>query len=265
MWHALRGASGFSGLTVGHRRAVTPRLLYFTPARGEWGCERGAGQRPAIQPTRQSALRWGARCFVENGFRFACWFGFLETCNHPLFSIVSRLEHKRRSMRAKTATLIATVTATALSTFAAVDTSKLPPPSTKTGLTFAKDIKPIFDTSCTRCHGEQRQKAKLRLDTLEGTLKGSEDGPVLVAGKSDQSSLVHAVARLDEEKAMPPMRKGGRGPGNRSGGSGGGPGGQNPQNGGQRQNRGPGGGPQAKSLTAEQVGLIRAWIDQGAK
>jgi hypothetical protein len=159
--------------------------------------------------------------------------------------------------------LLATLAATALPSIAAVDTSKLPPVSTKTGLTFAKDIKAIFDASCVRCHGEERQKAKLRLDTLEGTLKGSEDGPILVVGKSEQSSLIHAVARLDEEKAMPPVRKGGRGPGNRPGGSGA----QKPQNGqqGQRQNRGPGGGPQSKALTAEQVGLIRAWIDQGAK
>ena len=72
----------------------------------------------------------------------------------------------------------------------APDLSKLPPPSTKTGLTFEKDIKPLFEASCTRCHGEEKQKADLRLDTLKGVLKGSEDGKVVVPGKSKESSLV---------------------------------------------------------------------------
>jgi hypothetical protein len=113
-----------------------------------------------------------------------------------------------------------------------VDTSKLPAPSTKTGLTYATDIKPIFDVSCVKCHGEQKPKAKLRLDNLEGALKGSENGKVITPGKSEKSVLVLNIAHLgDEDDFMPP-------PKNKLG---------------------------LKKLTDEQIGLIRAWIDQGAK
>src|SRR5882672_5510149 len=96
-----------------------------------------------------------------------------------------------------------------------VDVSKLPPPADKTGLTYAKDIRPILEASCFRCHGEERHRGDLRLDTLEGVMQGGGDGKILIAGKSQESSLVLAVAQVDEEKAMPPKR----------GGRGGGPGG----------------------------------------
>jgi hypothetical protein len=66
-----------------------------------------------------------------------------------------------------------------LATAVDIDTSKLPPPSTKKDLTFEKDIKPLFEKSCIECHGAVKPKGKLRLDTLEGTLKGSVDGKVL--------------------------------------------------------------------------------------
>src|SRR5690349_17800344 len=91
-------------------------------------------------------------------------------------------------------------------TAADVDLSKLPPPSDKKGLTYAKDIKPLFEASCNRCHGAERQRGDLRLDTLEAALKGGENGKVIVAGDSKKSSLVIAVAQLDPESAMPPKR-----------------------------------------------------------
>ena len=37
-----------------------------------------------------------------------------------------------------------------------IDVSKLPPPTDKKGLTYAKDIRPLFEASCFRCHGEER-------------------------------------------------------------------------------------------------------------
>ena len=151
-----------------------------------------------------------------------------------------------------------------------IDASKLPPVAARKDVTYAKDIRPLLEASCFRCHGEQRPKAGLRLDSLEAILKGGDDGKVVVAGDSKKSLLVAAVSQLDDEIAMPPKR----GPGG-PGGPGRPPGGANPPfrgtnaPGGNRPG-GPGGpqggfGPPAKSLTAEQVGLIRAWIDQGAK
>jgi len=113
-----------------------------------------------------------------------------------------------------------------------VDTSKLPPAATKQGVTYAGDIKAIFDKSCVKCHGAEKPKAKLRMDSLAGVLKGSADGTVIEAGNSAKSALVHAVAQLgDEDHWMPPKNN------------------------------------KAKiaPLTKDEIGLIRAWIDQGAK
>ena len=150
------------------------------------------------------------------------------------------------------------------------DPSKLPPASTMTGLTFEKDIHPLFDPACVHCHGEQRPKAGLRLDTLAGVLKGSRDHPDVMPGHSDQSRLVFAVAEIDGKVYMPPKPRAMRGPG--PGGMGNGPGPNGPDGGNSPAGGpppGPGGPPggmhPSKPLTTEQVGLIRAWIDQGAK
>ncbi|MHA3772399.1 c-type cytochrome domain-containing protein [Verrucomicrobiota bacterium sgz303538] len=153
---------------------------------------------------------------------------------------------------------------------AQIDPSKLPPPSTQQGVTYAKDIRSLFEASCFRCHGEERQKGDLRLDSVEAILKGGENGKVIVPGDSAKSVLVASISGLDEEHAMPPKRRpggpgGGRGPGGPGGAPQppGGPGAFGPGGGG-GGGRGPG-GPPAKPLTSEQVGLVRAWIDQGAK
>jgi hypothetical protein len=77
---------------------------------------------------------------------------------------------------------------------AAVDLSKLPAPSTRKGLTYAADIRPIFEASCFRCHGDPQQKGGLRLDSLQAVLKGSDDGKVITPGKSRKSLLVLAIS-----------------------------------------------------------------------
>ena len=95
---------------------------------------------------------------------------------------------------------------------AKIDVSKLPPASDKKGLTFAKDIRPMFEASCLRCHGEEQQKGGLRLDSLEALQQGGKHGKVVAAGKSKDSHLVIAAAQIDAETAMPPKRRPG-GPG----------------------------------------------------
>ncbi|HVM49043.1 MAG TPA: c-type cytochrome domain-containing protein [Candidatus Acidoferrum sp.] len=144
---------------------------------------------------------------------------------------------------------------------AAPDLSKLPPPASQEGLTYAKDIKPFFEASCVRCHSGQKAKAGLHLDSLEGVLNGSKDGKVITPGESAKSKLVIAVARLDPESAMPPKPKAPRGhPGEKKGEGGGpAPSGTNSPAGKKAM------GPPPKPLTPEQVGLVRAWVDQGAK
>ena len=155
-----------------------------------------------------------------------------------------------------------------------VDVSKLPPATTTKGLTYDKDIKPMLEASCLRCHGAEKPKGGLRLDSREAALKGGEDGKMVVPGDSKKSLLVAAAAQANDEVAMPPKHRG-HGPGGPGGPGGpppgGGPGGPTPGGGpggpgGPGGARGPGGfGPPPKPLTAEQVGLLRAWIDQGAK
>ena len=135
-------------------------------------------------------------------------------------------------MKTKLILLLLGPITTGLSVFAAQpDLTKLPPASDKAGLTYTNDIRPLLQASCFRCHGAERPHGGLRLDSLEAVLKGSEHGKVLVPGKSSESRLVIALARLDDDSAMPPKRgPGGRGPG--------GPGGPPPGQFGR-----PGGGP----------------------
>src|SRR5690242_404567 len=58
---------------------------------------------------------------------------------------------------------------------------------------FAKDIQPILQKSCIECHGPEKQKGKLRLDTKEAALKGGKDGAVIEPGKADKSDLYRRI------------------------------------------------------------------------
>jgi hypothetical protein len=97
------------------------------------------------------------------------------------------------------------------------DLSKLPPAADRKGVTYEKDIRPLLEASCFRCHGEERPRDGLRLDSLQAVLEGSDDGKVVVPGDSKKSLLVVAAAQIDDETAMPPKRgrggPGGFGPG----------------------------------------------------
>jgi mono/diheme cytochrome c family protein len=134
----------------------------------------------------------------------------------------------------RTKLVLAALAATASFTLtAAADDAKLPPAATKTDVTYATDIKSIFDASCVKCHSGDKPKARLKLDTLAGAMKGTKDGPILKPGDSAGSWIVKSIAHAtsDHDAWMPPLN-------NRAG---------------------------IKPLTPEQIGLIRAWIDQGAK
>ena len=57
---------------------------------------------------------------------------------------------------------------------------------------FTKVIQPMFDAHCISCNGPKKEKGKLRLDTLEATLKGGKN-PTFVIGKPDDSMLLARV------------------------------------------------------------------------
>ncbi|HXG46077.1 MAG TPA: DUF1549 domain-containing protein, partial [Methylomirabilota bacterium] len=104
--------------------------------------------------------------------------------------------------------------------------AELPPPVSR-AVDFAKDVEPILAASCYSCHGSRKQESALRLDRKSSGLAGGElhGAAIIVPGMSADSILIQAVAHTHPDLKMP--RKGDR-------------------------------------LTAEQVGILRAWIDQGA-
>jgi mono/diheme cytochrome c family protein len=106
----------------------------------------------------------------------------------------------------------------------ATHAADLPPPASRP-VDFQKDLQPIFQKSCYQCHGPDKQKNEFRLDRKTAALKGGDSGPAIVPGKSAESLLVQLVAGADPDRLMP--QKGER-------------------------------------LTSEQIGVLRAWIDQGA-
>jgi len=58
---------------------------------------------------------------------------------------------------------------------------------------FARDIQPVLQKNCLQCHGAEKQKGGLRLDSKDAAMKGGKDGIVLVAGQADKSDLYRRV------------------------------------------------------------------------
>ncbi len=101
------------------------------------------------------------------------------------------------------------------------------PKASDAKIDFDADIKPILAAHCVKCHGPTRQKGGLRLDNGAHAKDGGNTGPVIVAGKSAASHLIHALVGLDPYQQMPPG--------------------------------------EGKRLSDAEIGKFRAWIDQGAK
>ncbi len=158
----------------------------------------------------------------------ACIIGFMLTVISKEPNDLQRVRAQRMNLPVKIFCLCAAVSFAGIFSpvqlNAAVELSKLPAPASQK-VDFAKDIQPIFADRCYQCHGAKKQEASLRLDEKSAALKGSENGAVILPGKSSESVLIHAVAWVRDDLKMP--KKGER-------------------------------------LSAEQVGLLRAWIDQGA-
>jgi mono/diheme cytochrome c family protein len=58
---------------------------------------------------------------------------------------------------------------------------------------FTTQVYPIFEKSCNSCHGPEKQKAHLRLDSKAAAFKGGEDGVVLIAGDVAKSDLYRRI------------------------------------------------------------------------
>lgn len=90
---------------------------------------------------------------------------------------------------------------------------------------YSRDIKPILKERCFACHGALQQKAGLRLDTGVLIRKGGDGGPAVVASQPAASPLLARISSDDTSIRMPA---------------------------------------ESKPLTAEQIALIKSWIEQGA-
>ena len=74
---------------------------------------------------------------------------------------------------------------------------------------FNKDIRPILELNCTKCHGPEQHKGKLRLDSKEAALKGGDNGPALVPGKPAESKMyASTILPPDHDDVMPPKKEG---------------------------------------------------------
>lgn len=93
---------------------------------------------------------------------------------------------------------------------------------------FDRDIKPIFDQACVRCHGAERPKGGFRLIDRESLLRGGNNYPdAVIPGNSAASKVLQFVSGNPEDMQMPPAEKG-------------------------------------EPLTTAQIDLLRRWIDEGA-
>ena len=69
---------------------------------------------------------------------------------------------------------------------------------------FTARVAPILDRHCTLCHGAEKQKAGLRLDSFEHLMRGAESGDVLKPGNVKGSELFRRVTLpATDEEAMP--------------------------------------------------------------
>ena len=98
------------------------------------------------------------------------------------------------------------------------------PPAATHKVDFEKDVQPILAQKCHACHGDETQQSGLRLDKRQNAMRGGDYGPVIIAGNSAGSKLILRLVNGDGGLQMPPTG----------------------------------------ALSNEEIGILRAWIDQGA-
>src|SRR5262245_88426 len=91
---------------------------------------------------------------------------------------------------------------------------------------FARDIRPIFEAACYKCHGPKLARGQLRLDDEKSAPKGGISGAAVIPGESGKSLLLRRILGEGGEPRMPMG---------------------------------------ASPLKPAQIEMIRKWIDQGAE
>ena len=91
---------------------------------------------------------------------------------------------------------------------------------------YSTRVKPLLAKQCGECHGSKKQQSGLRIDSAKGMLDGGDSGTALVPGDSAKSLLVQAIMGAEGVSKMPP---------------------------------------EGPALSADEIALIRNWIDGGAK
>src|SRR5688572_25859071 len=71
---------------------------------------------------------------------------------------------------------------------------------------FARDVYPVLQRACFECHGLEKQKGKLRLDSREAALRGGDDGAAIVVGKPEESELLRRVSLPKSDDDVMPNR-----------------------------------------------------------
>ncbi len=97
-------------------------------------------------------------------------------------------------------------------------------------VSFDREVLPILRKKCITCHSQSEADGELNLETPAAMIKGGDSGPALIARNGNDSLLLEVASHRDDPK-MPP-------PGNDVG---------------------------AVNLTAQELGLLKLWIDQGAQ
>ncbi len=72
---------------------------------------------------------------------------------------------------------------------------------------FAEKVWPVLEQQCVKCHGAEKQKGGLRLDSRDAALRGGDSGPSIVPGNAGESLLVKLVHHADLDRTMPPKEK----------------------------------------------------------
>ncbi len=107
-----------------------------------------------------------------------------------------------------------------------VAAASLPSARAADKIDFIQDVKPLLEATCLSCHGAEKSKGDLRLDTRAGAIKGGEKGAALTPGNTGQSPLyTSTMLPPDHDDVMPPK---------------------------------------GNKLTKAQTAVLRDWIEQGA-